>query len=410
MRLGLIGYPLGHSWSKMIHDFFLQEDYQMFELNEEELDAFLKSKEFDGLNVTTPYKQKVMAYLDEIDEAAKEIGAVNCIVNENGILKGYNTDYLGLLWMLRRHEVQLDGRKVAILGTGGASKAAGYAVKALNGQPVFVSRAKKGESIISYEELYKTEAQFGCLINTTPVGLYPRMEETPVDLKRLPHIPQIVDIIANPLRTRLLFEAKLLNRRTLGGLEMLVAQAFEADRIFTKKQMDESRIEACLNEIYSQRRNLVLIGMPSAGKSTLAKELEKLSDRELIEMDDVIVEDIQMSIAEYFLLEGEEAFRNRESFEAYELRNSERKIISTGGGVIKREENMRNLAYNSLIVWIDRPLEYLFASSDRPLSKDMEAIRKLYEERKGLYEAYSDIQLKNDSTLEACIRQLKEYV
>lgn len=410
MRIGLIGYPLGHSWSKEIHRFLIKEDYQMWELPEDALEDFLTRREFDGINVTIPYKQKVMAYLDELTPEAKAIGAVNCILNKNGRLIGYNTDYLGFERMLKKNGFDFNGKNVAVLGSGGASKAVQYAIKEMGGIPQVISRTKKVEGSISYEEMYEKEAEFSCLVNATPVGMYPKVEDSPVELQKFSKLESVVDIIANPLRTSLLFDGKMMGLKTLGGLEMLVAQALSADEIFTGRTMDDALIDACLTCLLKQRRNLVLIGMPSSGKSTLSALLGEKTGKEVIEMDQKIVETIGMSIAEYFRLYGEDEFRNRESEETLTLRFEAGKIISTGGGIIKRRENLRNLAYNGYIVWIDRPLEYLFASSDRPLSSDMDAVKKLYEERKGLYAADCDLHLANDTDLDSCLRILEDYV
>lgn len=395
MKLGLIGYPLGHSWSKPIHDFMIGSDYQMFELKPEELADFMTKKDFDGLNVTIPYKQKVMQYLDEIDETAARIGAVNTIVNRNGILKGYNTDYLGFMEMLKRNHIDVRNKKTAVLGSGGASRAVAAALTILGADFDIVSRKAERADTILYETMYERSDDYQVIINTTPVGLAPHPDEMPVDLNRFGRLEAVADIIANPLRSRLLFEAGCRHLKTAGGLEMLVAQAWHADLLYTGKQLDPQLITACLEELYRDRRSIVLIGMPTAGKTTVSALLGEACGRDVIEMDDEIVEILGTSIKECFAEKGEDYFRWLEQEVAKDLRSGGRFVISCGGGVIKNPETMRFLSENSIVVWLKRGIEQLFATDSRPLSSNADALRKLYEERKPLYELYSDVSADN---------------
>lgn len=405
MKLGLIGNPLGHSWSPAIHSLLIGADYQLWPLEEDQLAGFLKKRDFDGLNVTIPYKQAVMPYLDEIDEAAKMIGAVNTIVNRNGKLKGYNTDYYGFMATLRSAGFDVKGKKVAILGSGGASKAVRVAITELGGNPLIVSRKPQKEQI-SYEELKALQPSY--IINATPVGMYPKMDTMPIDPADYSSLEGIGDVIANPLRTRLVIKAQMKGLKTFGGLEMLVRQAFKADELFLDQKLDESLNDKCLQQLIRERRNLVLIGMPTAGKSTLAALLAARTGKKLVETDQQIVEEIGMPITEYFRLHGEEAFRDKESQQAGELAGKTGLVISCGGGIIKREENMLNLAQNGLIIWIDRDLELLETSDSRPLSNAPWKLKELYEERKPLYEKYSDIRIANNGSLEETLEKLLE--
>ena len=407
MKFYLIGKPLGHSISPEIHARLAFLDYSLKEIEKEDLPAFLKERDFAGLNVTIPYKKEVMAYLDAIDPAAKRIGAVNTIVNDNGILTGYNTDCLGFKNMLERNHICLEGKNILILGTGGASLAVKEAVTSLGGSAQRVSRSEKEEAI-SYEEMYEREAEFEILINTTPVGMAPLCDAVPIDLDRLTSLEAVVDIIANPLRTRLVYEAEKKGLKACGGLEMLVGQAFCADELFLNKKMDPALLDKCLSNLLRAKRNLVLIGMPSAGKTTIGKMLSQKMNMPLVEMDDMITEEIGMTIAEYFALEGEKAFRDRESEVCLKLVNTNGNIISTGGGVIKREENIRALAANGILVWIDRDTDLLFGSKDRPLSRSKDDIDRLYEERKELYEKYSDVIIRNNGSLAEVIKEMEE--
>lgn len=407
MKLGLIGNPLGHSWSPEIHKFLVGADYKKWELQPESLNEFFRKREFDGINVTIPYKQEVIKFLDEVDETAERIGAVNTIVNRDGKLKGYNTDYLGLMRMIKSHSFNIQGQEVAILGTGGASKAAVEAVRQLGGTPVLVSRSPRGE-IISYDELYTRNFEY--IINTTPVGLYPNESAMPVNLTKLPELKGVIDIIANPVKTSLVFEASQMGIPAFGGFEMLVSQALEADILFTGHELDDQLVERCMKALLGEKRNIVLIGMPSSGKSTIASELAERLGRELVEMDQEIVDEIGMPIADYFKLHGEDAFRDKESEVAHRAGKASGKIISTGGGVIKRKENMRNLSHNGLVIWIDRDVELLIPTDSRPLSNKVSDIYELYEQRKDLYERYCDVRVRNVGTIEEVINNILKEI
>ena len=407
MKLGLIGMPLGHSWSPAIHGWLIHEDYSLIPLEKEELGPFLNRKDFDGLNVTIPYKQDVIPYLDEIEDGAEKIGAINCIVNRNGKLIGYNTDYEGFRDILVVHGVPVHGSKVAVLGTGGASKAVVEAIVSLGGQPVTVSRSVKPGSI-TYETLLETQNEYEVLVNATPVGMAPQTDCAPVDLSVFTGLKYVIDIIANPLCTKLCFEAKRLGISYLGGFEMLVRQAIAADRYFLNKDMDMQLCEPCMNALLEERRNIVLIGMPTCGKSTISALLGEITGRRVVEMDQEIVERIGMPIADWFALHGEASFRRMETetAEAHSMGTGE--IISCGGGVIKTEATMQALSRNGIVVWIDRDLDKLYSTSDRPLASNNDQLKKLYEQRRPLYRMYSDIIVENNGTVEDCIRTIME--
>lgn len=405
MKFGLIGYPLGHSWSKQIHSHFISDPYEMFEMKEDALDAFFEKKDFDGINVTIPYKTSVMKYLDAIDPMAEKIGAVNCIVNRNGKLTGYNTDYLGFQSMLVAHGVNVKDANIAVLGSGGASKAITAALQQLGGNVSIVSRRKR-YGVISYDELYQNEEKFSVIVNTTPVGMYPENDETPIDITKFTKVKTVVDIIANPLRSRLLFEAKIQGIQTIGGFEMLVRQAFYADEYFKDQKLDENKIQKCMNAMYQERRNYVLIGMPTAGKTTVSQIFGEYMQRTPVEMDDEIVKILGTSIKECFATKGEAYFRNIETQVARDHREANGEIISCGGGVIKIKETMRNLWQNGIVIWIKRDLSYLYPTDTRPLSSSEDAIKKMYEERLPLYEKYSDVQIENNGTKEETIQKI----
>ncbi len=399
MKLGLIGHPLGHSWSPVIHAFMIHEDYQKWDLQEEELDAFMKRHDFDGINVTIPYKQKVIPYLDELDPAAEAIGAVNCIVNHSGRLTGYNTDCLGFAGMVQAGQIDFKGKKTALLGTGGASKAVGYALHQMGADVQLVSRREKPDCI-TYERLEETAEQYQCIVNVTPVGMYPHTEEAPIELARFTKAEAVVDVVANPLRTKLMFDAKMHGIQYMGGFEMLVRQAFAADELFTGKKLDPALNQACMNMLYHQKRNIVLIGMPTSGKSTLSRMIGHKTSRRVIEMDDEIVKKLGTSIKECFAQKGEQYFREVERETAEELKNQEGVIISCGGGVVTNESTMRALSENGIVIWIQRNLSHLFATDSRPLTGNEEYMKKLYQMREPLYRKYSDAVIDNDRSLE----------
>ncbi len=407
MKLGLIGHPLGHSWSPQIHAFLIHEDYAKWDLQEDQLADFLQKRDFDGINVTIPYKQAVIPMLDALDPAAEKIGAVNCIVNTNGRCTGYNTDAIGFRDMILAHGIDVQGKHTALLGTGGASKAVGYALEQLGAQVQLVSRQAK-EGCITYEQLYQEADTYQYLVNVTPVGMYPNTNGCVVDLKKFTKLAGVIDIVANPLRTKLMFEAKMLGIPCIGGFEMLVRQAFAADELFTGKKLDFSANDACMKYLYGLKRNIVLIGMPTSGKSTLAKMLSEQTHRDVIEMDDEIEKRLGTSIKECFASKGETYFRQVEQETAEALQNTEHCILSCGGGVIKNEDTMRALSQNGIVIWIQRNLHALFATDSRPLTGDETYMKKLYEERKDLYQKYSDAVVVNDGSLEEAVEKIKK--
>ncbi len=408
MKLGLIGYPLGHSWSPEIHSFFLKQNcYSLIELKEDELGPFLEKKEFDGLNVTIPYKQKVIPYLDELDPLAEEAGAVNTIVNQNGRLIGHNTDVEGFRDMMLAHGIDVKSSKTAVIGDGGVSRAIQCALRQL-GADYSVTSRKHSPGSITMLELLEHAADYSCLINATPLGMKPHDEELPADPKMFGNLKDAVDVIANPLRTRFLFEAKMKGCRTCGGFEMLVRQAAAADRWFADMQIPEAEILACMRFLYDQRRSVVLIGMPTSGKTTIAKLLAEETGKKRIEMDDIIEKEMGMKIRTCFQERGETYFRDLESRLCESLKEAGGSVISCGGGVIKRRENMQALAENGLILWLDRPLDLLYGSNDRPLSIDREQVVSLYEARRPDYERYADVRIENSGSVNETMEQIRK--
>lgn len=412
MEYGLIGNPLGHSISPAIHACFHNGiDYQLHPVETEEaLKQFLEERNFKAVNVTIPWKQKVIPYLDELDPAARAIGAVNCIVNDHGRLTGHNTDVSGFRQMMERNHVSLSG-KTAVLGTGGASHAVCQAVVDLGGSVVLVSRhPREGSrfSMISYPELMASS--FDVLINTTPVGMSPDCDAAPVEIGKLSSVHTVADIIANPLRTKLQFEAQLAGKKAYGGLEMLVRQAARAQELFFGTAVDEKAVMSCLWQMKMMQSNVVLIGMPSSGKTVVGRMLAQQLGWDFVEMDAELVKRFGTSIRNVFETKGETWFRDQETKLIEDLRSKKRTVISTGGGVIKRVENMRMLAENGVVIWLDRSPMLLHGTSERPLSPDDDAIRRLYEERLPLYRLYSDRCVENNRQLNETVHAIEEIV
>ena len=416
MEYGLIGGVLGHSYSKEIHEQIADYEYELKELAPDELDAFMKERPFKAINVTIPYKQDVIAYLDWIDDKAKEIGAVNTIVNRDGKLYGYNTDYAGMRALVERIGVDLQDKKVLILGTGGTSKTARAVAQSFDaGEILNVSRKKpedrqasdqKQIKTVTYQEAETLHADAQYIINTTPCGMYPKTDQKPIDLSRFPDLEGVLDVIYNPLRTRLILEAQELEIPAEGGLYMLAAQAVYACGHFLNWEMRAEEIEKAYKNVVQEKRNLVLCGMPSSGKTTVGKCLAEVFGRKLIDTDELVVQKIGMPIAEYTALCGEQAFRDIESAAVKEAASENGVIIATGGGAILREENVRALKQNGILFFIDRPLELLTATPDRPFSSDPEALRKRYEERYDIYCHVADCRVDGSGNAESVAAEI----
>lgn len=407
-KFGLIGYPLGHSASPFIHDFFLHQPYDLCPLQPSKLQDFFESHQYDGVNVTIPYKKEVFQYVQHIDLHAQAIGAINTICYQEDGYHGYNTDYLGFYDLLKKAKLDLQGAKVAILGTGGASQAVCYALNQYADCQLFrVSRQKQADCI-TYEQLYEQADMMDVIVNTTPVGMYPKLLESPLDLRSFRNVKIVIDIIANPLRTKLLQQAEQLQKKTYGGNQMLVRQAAYADQIFTGVLPNEQQIQGCLKALIKKQQNIVLIGMPTSGKSTIAKALGQRMDMPIIDMDEQIEKEQHCSITQLFERHGEAYFRQLEHELVQKLALEKGVIISTGGGIILNPKNMEYLKANGICVFIDRPLKQLFASQDRPLSKTQDEIQKLYEMRYPLYQQYGDIHIQNTTTVQEAIQQIEK--
>ena len=409
MEYGLIGSKLGHSYSKIIHERLCGYHYELHPLpTEAEARAFLEARPFRAINVTIPYKRLVMEYCDQIDPRAAAIGAVNTVVNRNGKLYGYNTDYMGFAWLCSSRGVKFEGRTVLILGTGGThNTAAAVARDAGAARVLTVSRhpdPDKGE--LSYEEAARSGAEI--VINTTPAGMYPDVGACLLDVAGMSGLEAVVDVIYNPVRTELLLRAEEAGVPvTACGLEMLVAQAVYAaeyflDAPFADREGEIRRGSAALR---ADILNLSLIGMPSSGKTTLGRALAEKLGRTFVDLDEEIVKAAGCSIPAIFQAEGEAGFRARESEQAARFGKESRLLISCGGGTVKDPQNIRALRQNGVILFIDRPLEALTVGGGRPLSSSPEALRAMEAQRRPLYEAAADAVIRNDGTVEQAVNR-----
>ena len=399
MEYGLIGEKLGHSFSREIHARLRGYDYELRELRPDEVEEFLAKREFRGINVTIPYKETVIPYLDEIDEAAREIGAVNTVVNRGGKLFGYNTDYTGMRELMLREGIDPAGKKVLVLGSGGTSKTAMTVAKSLGAETILrVSRTKR-DNCITYEEARKIHSDARIIINATPVGMYPNGDACPIDIEAFPNLTGVVDAIYNPLRTKLVLAAEARGITAAGGLYMLVGQAAAAAEHFTGEKGDPTDVERVYRELLSEKENLILTGMPGVGKTTIGKILAKRLGREFVDCDDVIVGKTGCDIPTIFAEQGEKAFRDLETEVIRELSVTGGKVIAPGGGAILRPENVAALKSNGRIIFLDRPLSSITATEGRPLSANREALEARYRERYPIYCATCDAHVEIDGTV-----------
>ena len=405
---GCIGETLKHSFSKEIHESLKRYPYELIELSKNDLEFFLTEKNFKAVNVTIPYKEAVIPYLYKTDSDAKAIGAVNTVVNRGGRLYGYNTDFYGMRELIRYASIDLAGKKVAILGTGGTSKTAFAVAKSLNAKTILkVSRNAGGEAI-SYGELYDKHADVEIIINTTPVGMYPAIFDSPLNLSAFNKLTGVVDVVYNPITTPLVYEAKKKKIKAIGGLYMLVAQAVRASEIFLGTEYPYDTIAKTYSSLIQKKENIVLIGMPSSGKSTVGKLLANSLGREFIDTDTLIEKNEAKSISEIFSENGEDYFRDREEDAIRSISALSGKVIATGGGAVLRDKNIDNLKKNGKIYFIDRPCESLIATSDRPLAKDRESVRKLYLQRYDIYKECADRIVSADCDAKEVLERILE--
>lgn len=382
MNYGLIGEKLGHSFSKEIHESFAPYTYDICEIAKDDLDSFMTSKAFNAINVTIPYKEKVIPYLTYIDDKAKLIGAVNTIVNKNGELYGYNTDFDGMRLLLQKNKIIVKNKKVLILGTGGTSKTAYAVSKYLGAKDVFVV-SRSGE--LNYENVKQLHSDAEIIINTTPCGMYPNVKTQAITLDGFTNLQGVCDVVYNPLKTQLLLEAEQKNINCCDGLYMLVAQAVLASEYFVDTKYDNSVYSNAYSMMLKQKRNIVLVGMPGCGKSTLGKEIAAKLNLSFVDTDDLVENKIGCKIVDYISQYGEKAFRDIESSVIEEISLQNGYVIATGGGAVLRDENVDNLKRNGKIIFLNRPIDDIVPTSSRPLSSNREALAERFKERFPIY-------------------------
>lgn len=394
MKCGLLGRKLGHSYSPQIHAMLADYDYRLFEVEPENLAHFLKEEDFTGINVTIPYKQSVIPYLDEVTDIAREVGAVNTIVRrKDGTLLGHNTDYFGFSAMIDRCGAEVMGKKALVLGSGGASQTVQAVLKHMGAQVVVVSRT--GEN--NYENL-NLHQDAAILVNTTPVGMYPNAGVSPVSLDPFPHLECVMDVVYNPAKTRLLLDAQARKIPWENGLWMLIAQAKEAAEYFTESAIDNAIIGSIHSRLRRQMKNIVLIGMPGCGKSTIGKLIAEKTKKTFVDADTEIQHLAGKSIPEIFRTEGEDGFRTLETKILEKLGQESGLVIATGGGCVTRRENLPLLRQNGQVFWLKRDISAL-AREGRPLSLSGD-LEQMYRDREPKYRGFAHWEVSNDGVPE----------
>lgn len=405
LKCGLLGEKLGHSYSPQIHSMLADYEYKLFEKSPEELEDFLKSGEFDGLNVTIPYKKSVMPYCAELSPTAAQIGSVNTIVRRSdGSLYGDNTDAFGFENLIVHNGIEVKGKKALVLGTGGASVTAQAVLKNLGASEVVVI-SRKGED--NYENIAK-HADAEIIANTTPVGMYPNNGKAAVDLTQFPKLSGVLDVVYNPARTALLLQAEKLCIPCAGGLYMLVSQAKRSCELFTGKSIPDSEIDRIERVLSHQMQNIVIIGMPGSGKTAVSTMLAERLGRKIFDTDTIVSEKAGMTIPEIFAAQGEAGFRKLETEATAEVGKLSGNIISTGGGVVTVADNYELLHQNGAIVWIERDTNKL-ARDGRPISLSSD-LNELYAARLPLYERFADIKADNNGDINDTVNAIMEMI
>ena len=399
MNCGLLGRKLGHSYSPAIHAMLADYEYKLYEKEPEELEDFVRHGDFQGLNVTIPYKKAVIPYCDLLDPLAEQLGSVNTLIRlGDGRLLGANTDTWGFDQMLGKVGISCAGKKALVLGSGGASATVQAILKRAGAEVVVISRS--GED--NYDNLER-HADARILVNTTPVGMYPNNRVSPVDLDRLPNLQAVLDVVYNPARTQLILDAEARNIPCESGLYMLVAQAVQASERWTGQEIPRETMERVWRTIGRSMQNLILIGMPGCGKSTVGQALAERLGRKFVDADAEIVKRVG-DIPAYFQSHGEEAFRKVEADVLAELGKQSGLVIATGGGCVTREENYASLHQNGVILWLRRDPDKL-PIAGRPVSQ-RDGVAAIYEQRKPLYARFADGTVDNNGDIEETLAQI----
>lgn len=402
---GLLGEKLGHSFSPEIHSMLGNYEYRLFEVEKNELENFIKHGEWDGINVTIPYKKEVMPFLDEISENAQKIGSVNTVVRRSdGTLFGDNTDYYGFLYTVKRSGINFSGKKVLVLGTGGASLAVKAVISDLNAGEI-ISISRSGEN--NYQNI-KNHADADIIVNTTPVGMYPKNLVSPVKVSDFTHLLAVFDIIYNPQKTQLVLDAEKLDIPAFSGLSMLVAQAKRASEIFFDKEIADSVTEKILKKVATDMKSIVLIGMPGSGKTSIGTFLAEKTGREFLDTDEESEKIAGLSPAEIINVQGEKSFRKIENEAVKSLCKLSGKIIATGGGVVTNEDNFDAIKQNSTVFFINRDTSVL-PTDNRPLSQK-NSLDDMFKVRLPLYRKFCDFEIDGNGTIEEVAQRILERI
>ena len=401
MQCGLLGRKLGHSYSPQIHGLLGSYDYKLFEKEPEDVGDFLKNGDFTGVNVTIPYKKDVIPYLSQLSPVAKRLGAVNTIVRrQDGSLIGHNTDYFGFQYLVERSGLTVSGKKVLVLGSGGASNTAVAVLRELGAQVVVISRS--GEN--NYHNLH-LHRDASVIVNTTPVGMYPNTGVSPIDLNLFPQLEGVLDVVYNPARTQILLDAEKRGLVAMNGLWMLVAQAKESAEWFTGSAIDQNKIPEIHGCLRRQMENIVLIGMPGCGKSTIGRLLAQETGKQFVDADEALEARLGRKITDIIPQDGEAAFRRMESDTLSELGKQSGLVIATGGGCVTQQRNYPLLHQNGTIFFLTRQLHKL-ATEGRPLSQPGK-MQQMYAQRLPLYRQFADGEISNDGPVEETLRTIR---
>lgn len=403
LRCGLLGEKLSHSYSPQIHALLGNYEYKLFEKAPEEVENFLKNGDWDAMNVTIPYKRVAAALCDVLSDTAKALGSANTLVRKNGMIYGYNTDYFGFMTMVKKSGIDPAGKKALVLGSGGASVTAIAVMKELGADVTVISRS--GEN--NYTNLYK-HRDARVIVNTTPLGMYPKNGVQAVDLKDFPECEGVLDMIYNPLRTKLILQAEELGISNISGLSMLVAQAKRSSELFTDTSIDDGAIDRIEKKLTAELRNIILIGMPGCGKSEISRSLSRKLGRPVIEADAEIEKKAGKTIPEIFKDSGEEVFRCIESEVLSEAGKQSGRIISTGGGCVTVPENYPLLHQNGIIIWLQRDISVL-PTNGRPISQ-ANSLESIFEKRRPMYQSFADVSIDNNGSLDETVDKIIEVI
>ncbi|MCH5172255.1 MAG: hypothetical protein J1F31_05470 [Erysipelotrichales bacterium] len=404
MRYGLIGNNVNNSFSKYIHHLFNNDDYFLLSVNKKKLQNILLSKKFRGLNITKPYKKEVIQYLDKLDNIASKTNSVNTIINKDGLLIGYNTDYDGLRYLFEKNGIDITGKNIAILGSGGVSSTVECIAKELNAKNIYRISRKPKQDYITYKELEGKNVEI--IINATPRGMSENSFRPLVNLKRIIGLEAVIDLIYNPLNTFLLQEAKKLNVKAINGLDMLIEQARLAEELFQNTNISKDKNVIIYQKILDKNLNIAFIGMPYSGKSTIAYNLSQLLNKDFIDLDMLIEASTNLEIKDFINRHGEKEFRKEEykMLKLLSFQNGE--IISCGGGVVLNNLNMSFLMQNSIVVYLKRDIKLIEFDDSRPLASNEKSYLELLKKREKLYEKYADITVENNKTVEEVVLEI----